>query len=227
MAKTRIESLRPRSKPIRYLLGYFALFLGACLARIRVSGHHNLPARGPFIIAINHFSRLDPAFIIYAIRRPVAFLMASDQEVEWFLWWAPLLYGYIPTNRSRLAPSTIKTSLDVLKRGDILGIFPEGTSTAEEIRPAKGGAVYLSALTGAKIVPVSILGLSNAWENWFRGVRPTVTIKIGKPFGPVRLPKERTEKVKALKDIGDDLMARIAALLPPRHRGYLRDKNQL
>ncbi|MFQ6603960.1 MAG: lysophospholipid acyltransferase family protein [Fidelibacterota bacterium] len=225
MAKTRIESLRPRAKPLRYFLGYFALFLGACLAHIRVYGRHNLPDKGPFIIAINHFSRLDPAFIIYAIRRPVAFLMASDQAVEWFLWWAPWLYGYIPTNRTRLAPSTIKTALKVLTQGDILGIFPEGTSTADEIRPAKSGAVYLSAITGAKIVPVSILGLSVAWENWFRGVRPTVTIRIGKPFGPVSLPENRKEKIKALADIGDELMSRIATLLPKKHRGYLRNKS--
>ncbi len=221
MAGSHLNNYQPRPRAIRYLAGYVALFLGALLARITVTGRQNLPSKGPFIIAINHFSRLDPAFVIYAIRKPISFLMASDQEVEWFLWWAPWLYGFIPTNRTQLAPSTIKKAKKVLDNKDILGIFPEGTSTADEIRPAKNGAVYLSAVTESPIVPVSVLGLKDVWINWFKGIRPTIKITIGKPFGPISLPPTRHEREKVFKAVGDDLMRNIAELLPAENRGYL------
>ncbi len=227
MAHSHLDTYKPRPKPIRYILGYLAMFIGSVVARTTVSGRHYLPKKGPFIVAINHFSRLDPAFIVFAIRRPMSILMASDQAVEWYFWWAPWLYGYIPTNRIKLAPSTIKLAKKALKDGEILGIFPEGTSTSDGIRPAKNGVVYLSAMTNAPIVPVSILGLSSAWKNLFRGVRPTVKIKIGKPFGPISLPKNKEQKEKAFKDVGDDLMCHIAALLPEENQGYLKNHAHL
>lgn len=227
MARSRLDSYSPRPKPVRYLLGYLDLFLGSIAARITVSGRHHLPKKGPFILAINHFSRLDPAFVVYAIRKPISFLMASDQEVELFLWWAPWIYGYIPTNRTRLAPSTIKLAKKALLRGEILGIFPEGTSTSDEIRRAKNGAVYLSAMTETPVVPVSVIGLSDVWPNWFRGVRPTVKIKIGKAFGPLCLPKDKEKKEKAYAEIGEDLMCHIASLLPEENHGYLKHNSKL
>ena len=222
MARSRLDSYSPRPKPVRFLLGYLTLLLCSIAARITVSGRYHLPKKGPFILAINHFSRLDPAFVVYAVRKPIGFLMASDQEVELLLWWAPWLYGYIPTNRTRLAPSTIKLAKKALQKGEILGIFPEGTSTSDEIRPAKKGAVYLSAMTETPIVPVSVTGLNDVWSNWFRGVRPTVRIKIGKPFGPIRLPKNKAKREKAYAEIGDELMCHIASLLPEENHGYLK-----
>ncbi len=221
MARTPLDTYKPRPKIIRHFLAYIMLFIAPLATRITVRGRENLPEKGPFIIAINHFSRLDPAFIIYGIRRPINFMMASDQAVEWFLWWAPWLYGYIPTNRTRFAPSTIKMAKSALSKGEILGIFPEGTSTANEIRPAKKGVVYLSAMTDSEIVPVSILGLENAWSQLFRGIRPRVRITIGKPFGPLHLPPDKDQKEKAFTEIGNRIMTEIADLLPQENRGYL------
>jgi 1-acyl-sn-glycerol-3-phosphate acyltransferase len=214
-----LEDYQPRPEPVRYLLGYLALFLGSFLARVRVSGREHIPRRGPFIVAANHFSRLDPALVIYALHRPINFLMASDQTVELFLMWAPWLYGYIPINRTRLAPSTIKQALQVLRRGKILGIFPEGASTADSLRPAKNGVVYLSTVAAAPVLPVGIVGLENVLGLWRRGLRPEVTIRIGKPVGPFSLPRERAARDRALQEIGTEVMCCIAALLPEQHHG--------
>ena len=71
-----------------------------------------------------------------------------------------------------------------IKTNNILGIFPEGTSTERTLREAKRGIVYLSILNNTPILPVSIHGLMNVWPNWFKGVRPNVIIQIGKPFLP-------------------------------------------
>jgi len=199
---------------------YLALFLGPLIAKVSVRGRHHLPKKGPFIVAINHFNYADPPFVVYAVRRPINFLAASDQVVEWFNYWAIWLYGFIPTNRTRLGPSTIKTAKKILKQRDILGIFPEGDSLSNELRPAKGGVVYLSTTMQVPIVPICVTGLGeNIWENLLKGVRPKVQVNIGKPFGPFILPNERIKKEGALKIIGDKVMCRIAALLPNRLHG--------
>ena len=132
---------------------------------------------------------------------------------------APFIYGFIPTNRKVLAPSTIKHATRALKDNEILGIFPEGTSTSSKLRPAKNGAAYLSALTESRMLPIGVFGLENVWKQLFRGIKPKVTINIGRSFGPFLLPKNRKKKEGCLLEIGNEAMYRIAALLPKEQRG--------
>ena len=219
-ARTKLDLFNPRPKWVRYFLTYFAFLLGLFIAKIIVRGKHHLPKEGPFILAINHFNYADGPFLVYAVRRPISFIVASDQIVQWFNYWAPWLYGFIPANRTRLAPSTIKSSKKALLNKEILAIFPEGDTLSNELRPAKDGVVYLSATMQVPIVPIGIDGnIGNIWSGLLRGVRPKVRINIGKPFGPYPLPKDRTKKADALKEIGDRVMCRIGALLPDEFHG--------
>ncbi|MFC1527402.1 1-acyl-sn-glycerol-3-phosphate acyltransferase [Candidatus Neomarinimicrobiota bacterium] len=94
-------SVRP--KAVRYLLGYLALFLGSILVKIKIKGSENIPKNGSFIVACNHFNILDAFFVVFAIKKPINFLMASDQTVVTKFMWAPWLYGFIPTNRQNIA----------------------------------------------------------------------------------------------------------------------------
>jgi len=208
-----------RPKPIRYLLGYLVLFLGAFLTKTKLRGSEYIPEKGPFIVACNHFNRLDPPFVIYAIKKPINFLMASDQTVEAQIMWAPWLYGFIPTNRQNLAPSTLKRSLQALQRGEVVGIFPEGGATEQYLRPAKKGAAYMAMTANVPILPMSIIGMDNIWDNWFKGVKPKLEIKIGKPFKLGDIPSDKKERDVALKDAGDEIMIKIAELLPPEWHG--------
>jgi 1-acyl-sn-glycerol-3-phosphate acyltransferase len=187
--------------------------------KTKVRGRENIPRKGPFIITINHFSYVDPIFVIHAIQKPISFLAASDQKIKWYFIWAPFIYGFIPTNRKVLAPSTIKHATRALKSNEILGVFPEGTSTSSKLRPGKNGAVYLSALTESRMLPIGVFGLENVWKQLFRGVKPKVTINIGRSFGPFLLPKNRKKKEGCLLEIGNEAMCRIAALLPKEQRG--------
>ena len=223
MSKTHtIERLRPRPVFIRYFLGYLATFIVSMLTKTKVGGRENIPREGPFIITINHFSYVDPVFVIHAVRKPISFLAASDQKIKWYFIWAPFIYGFIPTNRKALAPSTIKNATRALKGNEILGIFPEGTSTSLKLRPAKNGAAYLSALTESRMLPIGISGLENVWKQLFRGIKPKVTINIGRSFGPFLLPKNRKKREGCLLEIGNEGMCRIAALLPKEQRGVFK-----
>ena len=88
-----IKKIRPRPKWIRQKVGYFALLVGALFAKIKVSGRWHLPRNGPYIIASNHFSYVDPAFFKYAVQKPISFLAASDREIEnHFMWFVFLKY---------------------------------------------------------------------------------------------------------------------------------------
>jgi len=226
MIEQNLNKYSVRPKTIRYLLGYLVLFLGSVLAKTKIKGSENIPKNGSFIVSCNHFNRLDPPFVIFAIKKPINFLMASDQpRVEAQIMWAPWLYGFIPTNRQNIAPTTIKNSLAALKNGEIVGIFPEGAATEQIIRPAKKGAAYLAMRTGVEILPMSIIGMDNIWDNWFKGVRPIIKINIGKPFLPKSLPKERSDRNEAIKITGEEIMCRIAALIPDKYRGiYANDE---
>ena len=198
------------------------MFLCSLGSRVKIFGRHHVPDEGPYIVVINHFSYIDPPFVIHALQKPISFLAASDQVIEAQFIWAPFLYGFIPTDRTNLAPSTIKNSIRALKNGEVLGVFPEGTSLSRVLRPAKNGAAFLSATAKTHLLPVGIVGLESAWENIFRGVRPSVQVRIGKPFGPFTLSKLKNDKERDLNKIGDEIMCRIAALLPENRHGAFK-----
>ncbi len=225
--RTILDSYSPSPKWLRYVLIYLSLFLGSILTKIHIKGRHHIPENGPYIVAINHFSMVDPAFVIYALQRPVSFLAASDQPIPWFYKWATWFYGFIPTNRIKLAPSTIKQAKKVLKENEILGIFPEGTTTDKVLRNAKRGVVYLSTLDNTPILPVGISGLEHEWNNWLRGVKPRVRIEIGKPFYTFDNAKNLISKSQRMEIIGKIIMCRIAALLPEKTHGIFKNDKKI
>ena len=219
-----LRTLRPMPRWWRYILGYASLLLGGTVAKITVKGKWHLPQSGPYVVASNHFSYYDPPFFTYAIQKPINFIAASDQEVDWWFMWAPIIYGWIPVDRERVSPSTIKLAIQALKKGEVLGIFPDGGGLEDVLGDAKNGAVYLSTIGKAPIVPMAIYGAETAWEDLFKGIRPRVWINIGKPFGPISIKGNKTEKDKKLKEIGHQLMCRISSLLPKNRRGkYTND----
>jgi len=222
--RTKLDLIKPRPRQQRYLAGFLGLFLGTVLAKIRVNGRHNLPKKGPFIISVNHFNLVDSFFAVYAIRKPVVFLMGSDQTIDWFNYWALWLYGVIPVNRKRMGSSTLKLATKSIDGGEILTIFPEGTVGLTLRRP-RPGAVYLSTLWQVPIVPLGIHGIDRPYFRYlFRGVRPTIQAEFGKPMGPFVLPTDKQQRASRSEEIGDEMMARIAAVLPEEmHGAYAGD----
>ena len=223
-ARTKLDLFKPRPRWVRYTLGYAALLLGILVGKIKVQGRDHIPKEGPFIVVANHFNVSEPPFFLFALQRPINFLVASDQVIEWYNYWAVWLYGFIPTNRTNLAPSTIKMAKKVFANKEILGVFPEGDTLSDQLRSAKPGAVFLSTLGQVQIVPMSIYGLKKGlWDYIVSGIRPKISIQVGKPFGPFELPKDRSQKENELKYIGDEMMCRIAALLPEECHGKYKN----
>jgi 1-acyl-sn-glycerol-3-phosphate acyltransferase len=111
-----------------------------------------------------------------------------------------------------------------LKNGGALIIAPEGTrSETGSLQPGHSGAAYLAAKTGVPVVPVSIVGTEDEKlvANLKRFQRAPVTIRVGEVYTLLPLPKENREGT--IQDYNDEIMCRIAALLPVEYRGVYAD----
>ena len=213
------KSIKSRPYWVQYISTYIVFFLAMFVGKIKVRGRSNIPNEGPLVLVSNHFAYFDPFLLVYAIKKPIDFIMQKEMGIEPQFLFAPMIYGAILTDRNKVGPSTIKESMKTIKKGKILGIFPEGGITSPVLTEAKPGAVYLASMAKAKILPVSVRGASNAWENIFRGVRSRIYINIGKPYGPIDISGTKSEKSKKIANCSKELMCRIAALLPEEKHG--------
>lgn len=185
--------------------------------RLEVAGLENIPPSGPVILAINHISFLDPVLVVSLLRRKV--LPMAKAEVFRDAVLGPLVSAFdaFPVRRGEIDRRAIQTALEVLRMGGVLLIAPEGTrSPTGALIPGKEGAVYLAWRTGAPIVPVGVDGTDRFKFNIRRLRRTPVRVVFGPPFR-VEIPAERSRE--ALREATDELMAQIAALLPPERRG--------
>lgn len=131
--------------------------------RITVTGLENIP-KPPYIIASNHQAWFDPAFIIpFFPQRPVIYTMAKRQTVFNRAWKRRLLplIGVFPISpdRGELDEQGMRTVYQVLERGGVLLIFPEGRySRGRALRPLKNGIAFFALNAGVPICPVAVRG---------------------------------------------------------------------
>lgn len=146
----------------------------------------NFPKKGPFIIASNHLSFLDPAVVGIAIRRQICFLAREDLfDNPIFNWWGRSV-GAIPIKRGRFDISAIKGSLQRLRQGYIVCLFPEGTRSKDGIiKDPKAGVGFLAAKANVPVVPVFIKGSDKALPHHAVFIRlEPIEIMIGEPVEP-------------------------------------------
>ena len=217
------KSIKSRPYWVQYISTYIVFFLAMFVGKIKVKGRSNIPSEGSLVLVSNHFAYFDPFLLVYAIKKPIDFIMQKELGIEPQFLFAPMIYGAILTDRNKVGPSTVKESMKTIKKGKILGVFPEGGITSSVLTEAKPGAVYLASKANAKILPVSVRGASNAWTNILRGVRSRIYINIGKPYGPIKIDGIRKEKDQKIDEASRILMCRIAALLPKKKHGCFSD----
>jgi 1-acyl-sn-glycerol-3-phosphate acyltransferase len=111
----------------------------------------------------------------------------------------------------------------VLKQGGVLGIFPEAGNWATVLRPARPGAAFLAARTGATLLPMGFDGLTEIFPRLRQGRRAQATVRIGEPFGPFSVSGRGRKRRRQLDEIGHEIMRHIAELIPPEKRGFYSD----
>lgn len=125
--------------------------------RVKITGQ--VPEEGAYIICCNHINYLDAAAIVLFNKRKVNFVAKEDLFTHRSLMWLGHIFDAIPIKRDMQDIEAMKRCLKVLKNGELLGIFPEGTRKGMEKKlKAKNGAAFMSIKSKAKVIPVGIHG---------------------------------------------------------------------
>lgn len=173
--------------------------LGRFLVRrrfgVRLHGAGHVPRRGPVILAGNHIGVADGPLLAVFSPRPVHALT----KIEMFR--GPLgpflrTAGQIPLNRFAADPAAVKTGVRLLRDGRVVGVFPEGTRGAGDLARFHRGAAYLALVTGAPIVPVTMIGsrAPGAGSSALPEKGTTVDIVYGAPYRLEATPWPRTKE---------------------------------
>ena len=173
----------PRNKIIRSVLGWTSVFVCFFITKTTTKGKENIPKKGPYILAPNHFSLLDPFVLHSKHNKLTTYLMAEDlDDLGWKELWIPWLYGVLLVNRKTLRPSTIKATQKQIKKKEPICIFPEGTSIGRGLKPLKDGASYFAVKNKIPIIPVALSGTETIAKKLKKLQRAKIKIQFGAPI---------------------------------------------
>ena len=222
MEQTSLQKIYtwPRRRPIRAFLRTTASVIFAALTDLHIDGAENFPKKGPLLVVANHFNFTDPALMIRVTPWPLEMIGGhvmpnAPEEV----WWIARAYGFIPVHRGTPRREALVAADSVLKAGGILGVFPEGVSDAQFLRPPRPGVAYIAARANCPILPMGFDGTPNLFPRLRKAKRARITVRVGKPFGPFSVEGKGTQRREQLDEVGNEIMRHIADLIPPERRG--------
>ncbi len=175
---------------IKYkFLRILVILVSSVYVRQKYEGLENIPKKGSCVLAGNHIHLCDPAIVMCATRRQIHFLAKSSL----FKLPQSLLFnhiGQIVTNRDGKDVGGYNTAVDYLKKGEIVGVYPEGTrERGRGLLPFKMGAVRMAIDADSMIVPFVSIGE-------YRPFRKGLIVRFGKPYKPNKDPKKANEELR-------------------------------
>ncbi|MEL7037405.1 MAG: lysophospholipid acyltransferase family protein [Cyanobacteria bacterium J06592_8] len=181
--------------------------------RGRVQGVENIPKQGKVIVVSNHASDFDPPLLSNCMRRPVAFMAKEELFQVPVLKDAIRLYGAYPVKRGSADRSAIRAALTALEEGWAVGLFLEGTRTADgRIHDPKLGAAMIAAKANAPLLPVCLWGTEAILKKGSVMPRAVpVTVRIGQLLDPPRstqrseletVTQKCTDLINTMHDLG-------------------------
>jgi 1-acyl-sn-glycerol-3-phosphate acyltransferase len=186
------------------------------LWRITVEGLENVPDGGGAIIAPNHTSVIDSFFVPAVLPRRITYVGKAEYMDDWKTRRLFPALGMIPIDRSGgdASQRALNTAARVLERGELFGIYPEGTrSRTGRLHKGHTGMARLALRTGAPIVPVGVIGTREVQPPDVSVPRPfkSVTIRFGRPVAVERYA-DRPDDRFVLRQITDEVMFEIREL---------------
>lgn len=160
-------------------------FLAHVVWRTTVLGADRVPRTGPVLLAANHLGVVDGPLVHGVVPRGTHILVKQE------MFRGPIgallrAAGQIPVDRTNGRPA-LASALAVLRRGDAVGIFPEGNRGKGDGSGARAGVAWLAVASGAPVVPVAVLGTRRTGESVRRvpGPRRRLLVEFGEPVHPV------------------------------------------
>tara|TARA_Y100001970_G_scaffold68675_4_gene87566 strand:+ start:65471 stop:66172 length:702 start_codon:yes stop_codon:yes gene_type:complete len=193
---------------------------------LEVNGIENMPNEGPYIVAPNHISNLDPPIIASIIPRPPVFLAKKE------LFSFPLLsfllrsYGAFPVDRTGKDNKAIEwVTSKLISEKKIVIMFPEGTRSKNGgLIKGQPGVSKLAIDHNLPIVPIALSGTENL-QNPIKVLKPSAQIQlnIGKPFIVDKQKIKKLSPRSAIFSVTNEIMIRISNMLPPEKQGFYKD----
>lgn len=160
-------------------------FLAHVVWRTTVLGADRVPRTGPVLLAANHLGVVDGPLVHGVVPRGTHILVKQE------MFRGPIgavlrAAGQIPVDRTNGRPA-LAAALAVLRRGDAVGIFPEGNRGRGDGSGARAGVAWLAVASGAPVVPVAVLGTRRTGESVHHvpGLRRRLLVEFGEPVHPV------------------------------------------
>ena len=209
-----------------YLLRFVAWIASRFVYRFKVTGDLNIPTEGAAVLVCNHVSFVDAVLLMAASPRPIRFVMDHRIFKVPVLGWLFKLAKAIPVAPQKEDPAAydaaFRESAEVLREGDLLGIFPEGAITKDgTLQPFKGGIMKIletAKADGVKDVSVIPMALTNLWGSYFSrielsGGQPTAMVKPFRRGLFNRVGLNVGEAVAAERVTPEGLRERVAGLI--------------
>lgn len=211
---------------MRYFIARLVVnFIFRVLSRVKVYGAERIPDVPSFIAVSNHVGRLDAGLVYYLLdRRDIIMLVAEKYRNH--AWSRALVWAVngIYINRFNADLNALREVFRRLKQGGVMVVAPEGTrSKSGALQEGRDGASFIAARTGLTIMPGGLVGTQDAQvvSRLRKFKRLDIELRIGQPF--TLPPLEGRNRAEQLKEYTDEIMCRIAILLPAEMRGIYAD----
>lgn len=186
--------------PVKWLYKIFYDF--------HIEGIENIPQDKPVVLASNHRSYADPVILTMPMKLPVSYMAKEELFHNKLFGWFIRKLGAFPVARGSGDMSVIDDSINILKSGRNLVIFPEGTRSKDgKVGKGKTGVAMIAAKSGADVVPCGIV-----FEGEKLHFRSKLTLKFGEPIKAEELAVEGTSP-RELKEVKKRIMGAITELV--------------
>ncbi len=194
-------------------------FLFWLLTDSTILGKENIPTEGACILTLNHLGILDAPLVFTLIdRNDATGLVGLTHRDNPILGWLVSQMDGIWIDRENPDVQALKEARGYLKKGWLLGIAPEGTrSDTHALIQAKPGVAFLADKMDGVIVPIGISGTERGLKKMFTFQRPKFRVLVGEPY--CLPPLDRKQREAFLQRNTDEIMCRIAILLPQKYQG--------
>lgn len=195
-------------------------FVFQIVCRINPDDFKKVPVEGPLILVGNHVNFLEVPVFLPHVDHPNVIGIAKRES-----WNNPLFnflfnqWGIIPIDRGVVDREAFRLTEEALKESKVVAMSPEGTRSKDGcLLQGKPGVVAIAVRSKAPLLPVAFYGYENFWQNLKKFRKTDFKVAVGKPF---QLKLDGSSLSRDVRQtITDEIMFKIAELLPEKYRGY-------